>query len=133
MKHSLLSALAGWIAGAVAFGFVADRLSQPSASAPGWICVGALYSAPIVLLLWLAALWPLYVRVPARSTLWRPLVCVPAGALAGALLYFAVVGPALDWRPKAYFSTLHVFVGVAVGAVACGVGCTLKRRDTRVP
>ena len=132
MKQSFLSALAGWIVGVLVFGIVADRFSQRSGDVLGACWVGAVCSAPILLLLWLTVLWPLYTRVPIRSMLWRPWVCVPAGALAGALLYFVVIGTALDWRPRLYFSTLHIFVGVAIGTVVCGVGCALKH-ETRIP
>ena len=129
MKNSFLSTLAGWLAGAITFGMVGGRLA--GGDGPGWTLVSALYSAPFVLVVWLVCLWPLYVFVPSRSFAWRPLICVPAGALAGALLYFGVVGSAFDWQLRGYFATRHVFVGAVVGAVTCAVGVALHRRDTR--
>ena len=76
MENSFLSALAGWLAGAVSFGVVAA--SHAGGPAAGWALVGALYSTPFILFVWLTCLWPLYKFVPAHSFAWRPLVCVPA-------------------------------------------------------
>lgn len=101
MKSSLLSAIAGWVAGIIASPLA--EFIQPSYALNGVpqhlalvdlfasAMVAAIYSSPAILAVWLLLLWPLYRIVPIKSILWRPAVCISCGAVVGAVLYYICI------------------------------------------
>jgi hypothetical protein len=130
MLRSFLSALAGWVSAIVALP-VAGFLNARTIDVLSWdiILVSASYGAVFVFPVWLFVLWPLYGRVPFRSVLWRPYVCIPCGAIAGGLLIWLPFPflVRLPFHPHPYF-----YVGPFVGAVTCAVGCAIKYREDLV-
>ena len=114
---------------------LADRV--PPQSWPGYALMGALYSAPVILVVWLVMLWPLYVRVPAGSILWHPSLCIGGGCVAGVALYYLLVRFIFRFPAYAAGSLAHLSVGAAVGAVTCATGyilnSLLKNSKTRNP
>jgi hypothetical protein len=123
MIRSFVSAFVGWLAAVVALpvaGFAGHMIIAYSPQ----LLRDSLFLATIwILPVWLVLLWPLYVSVPYRSALWRPYICIPSGAIAGAIL-IAVPLPILLHGPHPYF-----YVGPFVGAVTCAVGCYLKAHE----
>jgi hypothetical protein len=142
VKSSLLSALAGWLAGAIAFPLA--ELIQPSymlngvpqrlplSELFGLPIIAAFYSAPIILLVWLCVLWPMYRLVPRDSLLWRPALCIVSGALVGAGLYYICGRYLLGFGADFARSIPQLAVGAVVGAVTCAVGVSLKTREQNV-
>lgn len=130
VKRSLISAISGWIAGSLAFGVAMGSADQVALQNwPGYSLIGAFYSAPVIFIVWLAALWPLYVRVPARSVLWHPTVCIGGGCAKGAALYYLLLRFIFCYPAYATTSYMHLAVGAAVGAVTCATGYLLKHRE----
>jgi hypothetical protein len=134
VKPSFLSALSGWFAGSVSF-VLAWGLTEGARDFHEWLgllLIAAIYSAPMVLAVWLIALWPLYVRVPASSPLWHPAVCILSGAAAGAHIYVLVFRFAFGFPPHSFRAFPHLIVGAVVGAVTCAVGVRFKRNEPNV-
>ena len=93
----------------------------------------AAISGVAIFVTWLFLLWPLYVLVPFRSLLWRPLICVPVGAICGGLLLFAffVLMPPHEPHPLRVLSLPFFYVGPIIGAVTCAVGVLFKSREDK--
>lgn len=132
MMRSLISAAAGWVAGLVAFTFhFLVTVGKSSLSATPAL---AAISGVAIFLVWLCLLWPLYISVPFRSALWRPLVCIPLGALAGGLIllaFFILLFPGEN--PLLMFSLPFLYIGPIIGAVTCAVGVVLNSRENNHP
>ena len=130
MKQSLWSAAVGLVAAAFTMMVVFAPSEAPRlAEWPGYVVIGIMYGAPLVAVVWLLLLWPLYVLVPTRSVLWQPLVCIPAGAFAGGLLYVLLVWLILRWPLQTLLSYRHVLIGLVAGAVTCAVGYRFKAHE----
>ena len=108
---------------------IADRESPEYWS--GYCFAGALYSAPVIFVVWLVVLWPLYVCVPTRSVLWHPSLCIGGGCIAGVALNYLLVRFIFGFPAYAAGSLAHLCVGAAVGAVTCVTGYILKHRETK--
>jgi hypothetical protein len=141
VKSSLLSAVAGWLAGVVAFplaefikpSYALNGIPQrlPLVDLLGSAVVAAIYSAPAILAVWLLLLWPLYRIVPIKSVLWRPAICISCGAVAGAVLYYICGHYIFGFSADFARSIPQPAVGAAVGAVTCAVGARLKHRENK--
>lgn len=117
LMHSFISALAGWAVGVVAVVIFSGILLN--GNAPSFALIVGLFSAPVILLVWLILLWPLYGLVPRSSILWQPSVCVVCGVVAGGLLATSLF--------RTYISDYAPFLLAAplIGGVTCAVGCKL--------
>jgi uncharacterized BrkB/YihY/UPF0761 family membrane protein len=129
MLRSLLSAVIGLIAGAGAL-TLAFAPVEAGSDINGWIFefqVCVLFGLPVVMTVWLFVLWPLYMLVPKNSVLWRPVICIVSGGIAGATLLFALIHLFL---PRGTEVTLrHLLAGATIGAVTCAAGSNFKRRE----
>ena len=112
MAKSFLCALAGWLVGVISF---VTQVGRPDVIV---FLIAATYSALVV---WLFMLWPLYRWVPRHSLFWRPWLCVPCGAVAGALLFLLV------YRLLVTVPASLALTGACAGAAACALGSTLLR------
>lgn len=123
MTRSLLAALAGQCAGAVALLLFGGGLFW--GFPPVTFLIIFLANAPVLLAVWLALLWPLYALLPRSGVLWRPRVGVSFGLVAGGLLMLAAAplyGSTLrQLSPHAYY-----YVGPITGAVTAAVMCHFK-------
>lgn len=124
LVHSLASAFAGWVT-AVVIGIISGVVFG------GWgfflfaFAVG-LVSAPHILLVWLVLLWPLSYWIPRASMMWRPIVCVPCGVLAGGLL--------ICWENHGGGDEQWLILTAGtIGGVTCYVGCWLNAVDQGCP
>ena len=118
---SFLSAIVGWcsfnVVGLVYFFFV------PGGHSTHWDApIIALYSAAAVFFVWLTVLWPLYMRVPANSLLWRWPICTLCGVACAILLCCALL-PLFGFRVPSWeaFST-SLYVGSIIGGTTCLFG-----------
>ena len=116
---SFLSAVAGWLA--LTLTMYVRSLFLPADESYWWslypvVCI------PFILVVWLAALLPLYFRVPARSVLWRWPVCTVCGVAAGTLIAL-VVWCVLD--PFSVTERFMDFLGASywLGGVCGGASC----------
>lgn len=133
MKQSLWSAAVGLVAAAFTNMLVFAPSEAPRiAEWPGYVVTGIIYGAPLVAVVWLLLLWPLYIFVPARSALWHPLMCISAGAFAGGRLYVLLVWLILRWPLQTLLSFRHVLIGLVAGAVTCAIGYRLKVHENQV-
>ena len=128
MIRSFFSALAGWIAAIVGLP-VAGYLNARTIDHLSWDVIGgsAYLGAIFVFPVWFCILRPLYVLVPFSSVLWRPYICIPCGATAGALILCLVFPVFFKLPLHRYF-----FVALLLGAVTCAVGCALKYNEQSV-
>ena len=118
---SLLSAVVGWASGVV----VAAFLGFPYIGSMLLFAVlVGLYSAPVILLIWVFSLWPLYTFVPRSSVFWRPMVCVVCGMTAGGLLEAADLLLFGEWELSAL-----LLAGPLIGGVTCAAGCRFNTRE----
>lgn len=86
---SLLSALAGWLA--MTLSLYVESLFQAEDEAYWW-SLYPVVCAPVIVVVWLAALLPLCLRTPMYSALWRWPVCTLCGATAGTCISLVVFG-----------------------------------------
>ena len=119
---SLTSALVGWMAGMVIS--AAGMIFLGGNPFAGALLVG-LGSAPVILLVCLFLLWPLYALVPRSSVLWKPGVCVSCGLAAGGLLAAALFSS--DWSQEG--SYLLLVLATLIGGATCFVGSQLNKRE----
>ena len=120
---SVVATLSGWIVLVLLGGYGSDFFHHWRAlsvrDSLGFFAFMAIWIVPV----WAVLLVPLYLFVPRKSFLWKPLVCVPLGALAGYLVmqtWFAIV----DYSPR-HPIDLFVWLSIpaaVVGAVTCLVG-----------
>ncbi len=132
LNKSFLSAIAGWVAGAIAFGVsmpVGD--GEPLRAWPGYAFIGAVYSAPAILVVWFAVLRPVYARLPVGSALWHPFLCTICGCAAGVIFYYLFVRFGLRFPDYVATSAGHLCVGATVGVVTSMTARWLKRWEAK--
>jgi len=113
----LLAFLAGWITGVLAIAVLllieAGGVFVGEEPAVVRLFVWSAWMTALLFVVWIVALFPLYLLVPRSSALWRPQVCGSFGALAGVLIIWLVFRAPLS---DAFF----LYVAAAfVGGVTC--------------
>lgn len=116
---SFLSAVAGWLA--LTLTQYAHSLFQPPDESYWWPLY-PIFCIPFIVVVWLVALLPLYLQVPAHSLLWRWPVCTAGGATAGTLIALGV-WCVLD--PSSVTERFMDFLGASgwLGGVCGGATC----------
>ena len=126
MIRSFLSALAGLTVGVSAMMLLSGALFASHAIFAAFFVI--IVGGPVVLVVWLCLLWPLFALVPRTSKLWQPWICVPCGVVAGVLLLMAAF-PFYGVAPWEIWHFSYFYVGPIVGGVTCTVGCALKTSE----
>ena len=78
-------------------------------------------TAAVALPIWALILLPVYVLLPRRSVLWRPVVCTMLGGVAGAVIAFLAMF-LLGGLETVAGLWICLIIGIVVGAVTCWFG-----------
>jgi hypothetical protein len=90
-------------------------------------CFAGIVATPI----WLFFYLPCHLLIPRRSVLWRPRVCIPLGAVAGAATFWVgLTVLSLGRNLNSGFWILNgAILAACVGACTCLVGSIIAKRS----